>query len=64
MRCPQADERMEIAISGDREEIAACRAAAEAAMDAYFDVVPAADAHAAVAKVAKESARWQIVPLS
>lgn len=50
-------------VTDDRTEIVACLRAAEAALDRYFDVVPADDARAAVGIVAKDP-RWDLVPLS
>ena len=48
----------------DRDEIVACLSAAGAAMDRYFDVVPAEDARAAVEAAARVGRRWEVVPLA
>ena len=45
------------------EELALCLSAAATAFDRYFDVVPAADARAAVEIVVNSSPRWNLTPL-
>mmetsp|Transcript_45237 Transcript_45237/g.147009 ORF Transcript_45237/g.147009 Transcript_45237/m.147009 type:complete len:158 (-) Transcript_45237:175-648(-) len=45
------------------EELASCLAAAGTAFDRYFDVVPAADARAAMGIVTKTNPRWELLPL-
>lgn len=51
-------------ITGEElEELKKCLRDAGASFDRYFDVVPAADARAAVGIVAKTSPRWDLLPL-
>ena len=61
VQCPSNPELLPA--GDDRAEILSKLDAAGAAMDKYFDVVPAADARAAVELVARSSPRWDLTLL-
>ena len=50
-------------LAADTDEITKALSTAGASFDRYFDLVPAADARAAVGVVASTSPRWDLVPL-